>query len=218
MRAECTQAHKAVRRAVRSGQPHRHLADRHRQLLHEYHKAIRAQKKAHWRAFLAEHANIWKAAQYLHPGRSEAGAKIAYLQRPNQERINDSHDIGQLLLETFFAPPRPRTQHCGQQGTPPGPLPRQPSAEPITAAEVRNAIFGAKPNKAPGPCDLPALVWQQLWPVLHQHLVELFQASVATGQVPAVRKEARIIPLRKLDRGLYAARRIQADLAAGNPW
>lgn len=45
--------------------------------------------------------------------------------------LDQCHNMGRLLLETFSPTPRPRTQHSEQQGTLPSPRPRQLSAEPI---------------------------------------------------------------------------------------
>src|SRR5947199_6442801 len=62
------------------------------------------------------------------------------------------------------------------------------------------AIFNAYLWKVPGPPELLAVVWQQLWPVLKQQIVTLFQASINSRQFPLEWKVARIIPLKKPDK------------------
>ena len=118
----------------------------------QYHKAIRAQKKHHWKSFLAEHMNIWKAVKYLHPDDSQSSTKIAYLQK-DQDRLTESQEIGEVLLENFFPLQSPANRR-EEQNIPP----RQTAMEPITNEEVKNAIFRAHPNKALGPCSLSTLV------------------------------------------------------------
>lgn len=77
-----------------------------------------------------------------------------------------------------------------------------PSA-PLILKEVRESIFHAKPLKGPRQDGLPALVWQELWPVLGKVLVQLFQASFDQGKLPYQWKIAKIIPLRKPKKGDY---------------
>jgi hypothetical protein len=63
------------------------LERRAKEVAKEYHDAIRRQKKAHWDYFLAEDVNIWKAAKYLKPDKTESKTEQA-----------------EELLSTFFPP------------------------------------------------------------------------------------------------------------------
>lgn len=63
--------------------------------------------------------------------------------------------------------------------------------------DVRAAIFKASPLKAPGQDNIPVLIWQKLWPVLHEQVFSLFSESLRQGKLPKKWKLAKIIPLKK---------------------
>lgn len=192
-RRECAQAQKAVRRAARFGRLTHELLEEHLKLVKEYHTTIRRQKRTHWRNFLNDHSNIWKAARHAGTKRSKFNPRITHIEGDGGKIVTENHDIGQVLLKSFFpANPQPKLADTHQPPTPVG----LPSAL-ITEEETRQALFKAHPNKAPGPCGLPALVWQQLWPVVRRHVTDLFQASIRTGRLPSQWKKAKILPLKK---------------------
>lgn len=58
--------------------------------------------------------------------------------------------------------------------------------------------------KGAGHDRIPALVWQKTWPILKDFLVPLFQVSLLEGKLPAIWKIAKILPLRKPNKGNYA--------------
>ncbi|KAH8661703.1 E1-E2 ATPase-domain-containing protein [Ilyonectria robusta] len=62
----------------------------------QYNDAIRRQKRCHWEEFLADDANIWKAAKYMKSG----------------ETTMDSKEQAQELLAKFF-PPLPDIEEEG---------------------------------------------------------------------------------------------------------
>jgi hypothetical protein len=61
------------------------------------------------------------------------------------------------------------------------------------------------PNKALGPDDIPVLVLQKLWPVIHMPLFTLFTACLRIGYYPAKWCDASTLILRKPSRPDYAA-------------
>lgn len=69
--------------------------------------------------------------------------------------------------------------------------------------EVEHAIRGASAWKAPRVDGLPAVVWQRLWPVVQDAVFRLFEYSLRTGKQPRAFKIAKIVPLRKPNRGNY---------------
>ncbi|KAF2675995.1 hypothetical protein K458DRAFT_260174, partial [Lentithecium fluviatile CBS 122367] len=51
--------------------------------------------------------------------------------------------------------------------------------------------------KALGRDGLPAIVWQQLWPVLKHHIVALFKLLLKTATLSLEWRVAKIVPLRR---------------------
>lgn len=103
------------------------------------------------------------------------------------------------LLHKFF-PPLPG-YISPIYNAPPNPLPMTA----VTEKEVHAAIFSASPLKGPGCDGLPAAIWQKTWLVLKSHLVGLFIESLRQGRLPRAWKTAKIIPLRKPNKGDYTS-------------
>ena len=164
----------------------------------QYHDAIRQQKKSHWENFLADHDNIWRAARYLKSGKEAAFGKVPRLTRADGTRTSSSAEQAEELLTTFF-PPLP--QHIDEENDRPMrnavPMPN------LTLEEVQRQLMAAKSWKAPGQDGLPMVVWQQIWPVVQNQILALFQASIDEGVLPHQWRHAKIIPLKKSDREDY---------------
>lgn len=54
----------------------------------------------------------------------------------------------------------------------------------LTIEEVERRVFAAKSGKAPGEHGLPAMVWKQIWPVVKNRVLVLFQTSLDDGELP----------------------------------
>jgi ribonuclease HI len=163
-----------------------------------FFKTVRQQKKHHWTEFLQDTANIWQAGRYLDPLTNTGFTRIPNLTCQDR-RVETNEEIAAQLLEDFF-PPLPPLQAITETR----PCENQLLLHPLTLEDVRKAIFSAKPLKAAGVDGLPAIVWQQLWPVLEKHIFSLFQKSLECGKVPQQWKIAKIIPLRKTDKPDYS--------------
>jgi hypothetical protein len=164
----------------------------------EYYDAIRKQKKGHWDDFLSDHANIWKAAKYLNPRSKDKFDKIPSLRRTDMSSTSSVAEQAEELLGTFF-PPLPsiiEDERLRPQRTPLA-MPR------LTLEEVERRVFAAKSWKAPGADGLPSVVWKNLWPAVKDRILALFQTSIDQGEVPAQWRHAKIIPLKKPDKGDY---------------
>ncbi|TQV90003.1 reverse transcriptase [Cordyceps javanica] len=145
----------------------------------QYHDAIRKQKKSHWETFLADHDNIWQAAKYLQSGKEAAFGKVPRLTRADGTRTSSNAEQAEEFLTAFF-PPLPR--RIDEENDRP-----QRNAVPmpdLTLEEVQRQLMAAKSWKAPGQDGLPMVVWQQVWPVVQDQILALFQTSLDEGVLP----------------------------------
>ncbi|KAJ6436994.1 reverse transcriptase [Purpureocillium lavendulum] len=174
------------------------LERRAKEAAKEYHDAIRRQRKAHWDDFLAEDTNIWKAAKYLEPGQDTMSDKVPPLKKEAGTMTRNRAEQAEQLLDTFFPPLPTRIEEEGLR-----PQRRAVAMPALTLEEVEVKVMAAKPWKAAGIDGLPAMVWRQLWPVVKHRVLALFQASLRDGVVPDQWRTAKIIPLKKPEKGDY---------------
>lgn len=118
---------------------------------------MKHQKKLHWKAFLEDPHNIWKAHSYTKTTRG-------FIPVPNLLHEGKSYhsDIekAELLLYSFFPPQPVATGLNAVQ-----PSITQLPWNPLTKKEIKAAFFSQKQDKAPGLDIIPFRVWRQLWPV-----------------------------------------------------
>ena len=108
--------------------------------------------------------------------------------------------MGRVLLREFFDGRTPINVHPEETTTVSLPvLPWQP----LTKREVKDAVFRAKPLKAPGRDGIPAMMWKELWPVVGQWIYLLFEASLRTAVIPQAWRQAKILPFRKPGKADY---------------
>lgn len=203
------EARKELRRSIRqqgyNPTTHQHATtviatyrERNAQTKTAYFNAMRTAKGAHWTNFLDDTHNIWKAAKYIDPEKKGGFSRIPPILHDGVTRTSNK-EIGELLLRQFF-PPLPPIEDPATNDNRPRP---QIYMQPLTMADVQTAVFSASPHKAPGKDNLPAMVWQQLWPALDDLIFQLFRLSIDQGKLPDQWKIAKIIPLRKPKRGDY---------------
>ncbi|OAQ57981.1 reverse transcriptase [Purpureocillium lilacinum] len=182
----------------RAGSARPDLEQRAKEAAKEYHDAIRKQKTSHWDEFVAEDVNIWKAAKYLKPSKDVADDKVPPLRRADGSTTGDKADQVEELLATFFPPLPARIEAEGERPQ------RAPVPMPdLTLEEIEEKVMAAKPWKAPGEDGLPAIVWKKLWHVVKYRVWTLFDSSIRDGVVPHQWRTAKIIPLKKPERGDY---------------
>jgi ribonuclease HI len=164
-----------------------------------YLDEINKQKKQHWKDFLNDPNNIWKAACYAKP--SGAPMDVPDLVT-NGQRYKTDEGKAEVLMATFFPTP---------------PIPEGPDPErlignserhtiewpPLTKHEAERAIFRSNPDKAPGPDEISFRVWRELWPVVGDHILWLYNTSLELHYTPRHWKTARIVTLRKPGKGDY---------------
>jgi hypothetical protein len=162
----------------------------------EYHVAIHKQQRLHWDEFLAENTNIWKATRYLKPEESPGWSRIPPLQKADGSLTTSNSEQAEQLLATFF-PALP--ENIEDEGDRPQ---RQSVPMPeLTLEEIECCLMKTKPWKAAGEDGLPAGVWRQVWPAVKESVRHLFQTSLDTGTLPQQWKIAKIIPLKKPNKG-----------------
>ncbi len=67
----------------------------------------------------------------------------------------------------------------------------------LSVEEVEQRVFAVKSWKAPGEDGLPAIVWKQVWPVVKDRVLLLFQTSLDSSCLPIQWRHAKIILLKK---------------------
>lgn len=144
-----------------------------------FFKELRRQKKQHWADFLEDVENILSTVKYLpdHLFRPSF-LPISRMKTGPTFAVITNEEIGTSLLENFFPQPLPYPPPTHSDNTNNSGFAAQIIAPPIQKEDVRAAIFKASPLKAPGQDNIPALVWQKLWPVLHEQIFPPFCESL----------------------------------------
>ena len=147
---------------------------------------------------MEDNNNIWQASKYLSDSNTNpAFVPIPTLVTTENERVIKNHKIAATLLAKFFPPlPKYSTPMVEDRNN-------QLTTLPITEEEIQNAIFQASPLKRAGHNRIPALVWQKTWPILKDFVVPLFQSSLQQGKLLDTWKIAKILPLKKPNKGNY---------------
>jgi hypothetical protein len=164
-----------------------------------YHDEIDRQKKQHWKDFLNNPENIWKAARYAKG--VNVTASIPNLTANNREYCTDEEKAG-IFLSTFFpkqSEPVLAEQRTRQQSS----RRESPTWPSLTRQEVERAIFKSSPDKSPGSDGIVSRVWRELWPAVGDHIVWLYSNSLDLGRIPKEWKTARIVTIRKPGKADY---------------
>jgi hypothetical protein len=132
-----------------------------RTLVHQarrtYFDEIDRQKAVHWKEFLDNARNMWKANQFTKGLATPVRVPTLSIDGRTARQDKDKAD---MLMETFFPVP-PVPEAPVQQATN-----RQPRSiivpHQITIQEATRAIFASNPKKAAGVDGLTFKVWQEL--------------------------------------------------------
>ncbi|RYC80464.1 hypothetical protein BFJ63_vAg16654 [Fusarium oxysporum f. sp. narcissi] len=74
----------------------------------QYHDTTRQRKMSHWKEFLADHDNTWKAASYIKSGDDAAFGKVPQLTRADGIKTTNHREQAEELRAKLF-PPLPDT-------------------------------------------------------------------------------------------------------------
>ena len=147
---------------------------------------------------MEDNDNIWQASKYLSNSNTyPAFVPIPELVTTENECVTKNHEIAATLLAKFFPPlPKYLTPMVEDRSN-------QLTTLPITEEKIQNAIFQASPLKGAGHDCIPALVWQKTWPILKDFVIPLFECSLQQGKLSDTWKLAKILPLKKPNKGNY---------------
>ncbi|KAJ5819464.1 reverse transcriptase [Penicillium riverlandense] len=147
MRDEYTWTRNRCTQARRYGYVLTELEEAASYLRKQYQRKIRDAKRRHWKEFLDNTDNIWKAARYLEP-RDRVMGVIPTL-RMAEQTIKDDREKANTLLQAFF-PPLPDIPEAPPRDTPR----REPlHMELVSPHEIKAALMKIASWKAPC-CDL----------------------------------------------------------------
>ncbi len=150
---------------------------------------MKLQKRWHWKNFLEDPNNIWKAHSYTK--RAQGFIWIPTL--PHDQKTYDSDEDKAKLFMHTFPPPQPA------RITPETVLlsSTQLPWSLLTRKEVKSAFFSQKPDKALRVDTIPFRVWHQLWPVVEEHIFQLYSFSLELAFLPSSWRVAKIIAMAK---------------------
>lgn len=171
-------------------------------LRREFFQAVEKQKRQHWKEFLADPNNIWKANNYA---RTTGQPQTVPTLVQGEVVAHSDEDKAHMLMATFFpTPPRP-SNACETPAVDTSALrPKVPRRlPPITESELTQAIFRQNPKKAPGPDEITFDMWRRLLKYIAPWIKWLYQTSLDLGYVPKLWRTARIVALKKPGKSDY---------------
>ena len=142
-------------------------------------------KEKHWTNFSEEaddHA-LWTAGRYIKNPNGEGAANphIPTLKVTNPDgstRLAKSNaDKAGIIADSFFPPP-PDNHGVPADFDYPPPLPYHSE---FTQDHIRRTISSLPPHKAPGPDQIPNVVYKESIDIIIDHLHRLFNASLLRG-------------------------------------
>ena len=168
----------------------------------EYFREMEKQKKKHWKEFLEDPNNIWKANAFART--ASQGTTIPTLHRETLTAESDEEKADMLMATFFPVPPEPmpgrgaaeRRRKVGT-GKVPEELPR------VTEEEIRQAIYRSNPKKAPGADEISFEMWRRLLQYVGPWLRWIYQASLDLAYVPKSWRTAKIVALKKPGKSDY---------------
>lgn len=167
----------------------------------EYFHQVEQRKREHWKEFLADPSNLWKANRYTRIANQTTG--VPALAQGNVIAETEEEKAAMLMTSFFPIPPEPEPScNSKKKGIEPtGRVPRE--LPPLTLDEIRTAIFRYNPKKAPGSDEITFEIWRELFQYVHPWIQWLYQASVNLGHLPRPWRHAQIVALKKPGKADY---------------
>jgi len=200
LRSELTRKRNYITTLRRRGQDTSEARSTAHEARRTYHDEIDRQKKLHWKEFLDDPQNVWKAAKYA----KSAGPTASIPDLVSGDHTYDTDcDKADILMATFF--PRPPEPERGLEAQREQRTQNQKWAvwPQLTKHEVQRAIFRSHPDKSPGTDEITFRAWRELWPVVQGHIMWLYSHSLWMSRVPLPWKTAKIVAIRKPGKADY---------------
>ncbi|KAF4547022.1 Hypothetical protein D9617_69g078010 [Elsinoe fawcettii] len=206
LRQSMTAARNRVTTVRRRGESTEQAQHDHKLARQLYFQEMDRQKKKHWREFLEDPSNVWKANQYTKL--TNTTMQIPTLRKGTQKADTEEGKAA-MFMETFFPEPlqpiphaRDTRQWLQKQRLLKGETPPTTTA-PISLWEIREAIATSNPKKAAGTDKLSFAVWQHVLDVTIEWIRWLYQASLDLGHIPGEWRMAKIVVIRKPGKSDY---------------
>jgi hypothetical protein len=156
---------------------------------------------------------IWKLTRWARKRGENTVVTTPVLRNPRTgETYSEPQDKADLLRETFFlAPPEVDLDDIGTT-----PYQNQITLPPIKEWEMRQAIAGSRPMKAPGPDGIINRILHLSTPQITPHLTRIFNQSLQLGYCPSHFRESVTVVLRKPGKDDYTIPKAYRPIALLN--
>ena len=168
----------------------------------EYFRQIEKQKKLHWKEFLEDPQNIWKANRFTRV--ASQNATVPTLVHGGVAAETDEEKANMLMATFFPTPPEPSSGRGTAKKASRTGMRKVPQEVPkITDEEIRQAIFRSNPRKAPGADEITFEMWRQLLQYVGPWIRWIYQNSLNLGYAPRSWRTAKIVSLKKPGKADY---------------
>ena len=168
----------------------------------EYFQQIEQQKKLHWKEFLGDPQNIWKANRFTRV--ASQNATVPTLAYGGVTAENDEEKASMLMAAFFPTPPEPSSGRGTRKKVSRTGMRKVPQEIPkFTDNEIRQAIFRSNPWKAPGVDEITFEMWRQLLRYVAPWIRWMYQNSLDLGYTPRSWRTAKIVSLKKPGKADY---------------
>jgi len=181
-----------------------HSWDLHREVQRTYRKEVRKASKGACRAFCSSIDDLPSSARLHRALSRDPKIKLGSLGTPSSRRKQSEGETLKLLLTTHF-------HNSGVKQDLAAPvaalLARRPdwrlATKVVTYRRVHWAVDSFAPNKSPGANGIFPALLQRAREIVIPHLVRIFLACLATGYVPAIWRQVKVVFIPKPGRDSY---------------
>ena len=181
--------------------------DVYREGQRKYTNDVRKASRNAWRVFCSSIEDLPRSAKLHRALSKDPKIKMVSLMDPTGRRTQSEEETIELLHATHF-PNSGITQEVAAPAA--ALLTRRPdcrlATRVVTYRRVEWAIYSFAPYKSPG-VDVVSALLQQAREVIIPYLVRIFRACLATGYVPAIWRQVKVVFIPKPGRNTYSGPR-----------